>query len=90
MSYEKGDSVVFHDKHSEHDGDVGEVTQVSETMFGDNTYIVQFEEGQEAGIPEDALEPADEADEDADEDADADADTDEDADADAAHGDDED
>ena len=60
MGFEKGDRVVFHDKHSEYDGETGEVTQVSETMFGDNTYIVQFEEGQEAGIPEDALEAAEE------------------------------
>ncbi len=60
MPYEKGDTVVFHDKHSKYDGEVGEVTQVSETMFGDNTYIVQFEEGQEAGIPEDALDEPDE------------------------------
>ena len=58
MAFEKGDLVVFHDEHSEHDGETGEVTQVSETMFGDSTYIVQFEEGQEAGIAEDALEPA--------------------------------
>jgi hypothetical protein len=58
MAFEKGDSVVFHDEHSEFDGETGEVTQVSETMFGDNTYIVQFEEGQEAGIPEDSLEAA--------------------------------
>jgi hypothetical protein len=64
MAFEKGDDVVFHDQHSEYDGETGEVTQVSETMFGDNTYIVQFEEGQEAGIPEDALEAADEDDED--------------------------
>ena len=62
MAFEKGDQVVFHDEHSEHDGETGEVTQVSETMFGDSTYIVQFEAGQEAGIAEDALEPA-EADE---------------------------
>ena len=58
MGFEKGDRVVFHDKHSEYDGETGEVTQVSETMFGDNTYIVQFEEGQEAGIPEDSLDAA--------------------------------
>jgi len=64
MAFEKGDDVVFHDQHSEYDGETGEVTQVSETMFGDNTYIVQFEEGQEAGIPEDALEAADADDED--------------------------
>jgi hypothetical protein len=62
MAFEKGDTVVFHDKHSEYDGEVGEVTQVSETMFGDNTYIVQFEEGQEAGIPEDSLDEAADAD----------------------------
>ena len=60
MAFEKGDSVVLHDEHSEYDGEVGEVTQVSETMFGDSTYIVQFEEGQEAGIAEDALEAAEE------------------------------
>jgi hypothetical protein len=29
-----------------------------ETMFGDATYTVTFEEGQESGVPEDALEPA--------------------------------
>jgi hypothetical protein len=62
MAFEKGDNVVFNDKHSEYDGETGEVTQVSETMFGDNTYIVQFEEGQEAGIPEDSLEAAADAD----------------------------
>lgn len=63
MAFEKGDRVVFSDKHSEYDGETGEVTQVSETMFGDNTYIVDFEEGQEAGIAEESLEAADEADE---------------------------
>ena len=64
MSFEKDDAAVLHDKHSEYDGETGEVTQVSETMFGDNTYIVQFEEGQEAGIPEDSLEAADADDDD--------------------------
>jgi len=63
MAFEKGDRVVFSDKHSEYDGETGEVTQISETMFGDNTYIVDFEEGQEAGIAEESLEAADEADE---------------------------
>jgi hypothetical protein len=58
MSFEKGDTVVLHDEHSEFDGQVGEVTQVSETMFGDATYIIQFEDGQEAGISEDAIEVA--------------------------------
>ncbi|MFB6157391.1 MAG: DUF1918 domain-containing protein, partial [Haloferacaceae archaeon] len=28
MSFEDGDRVVLHDKHSEHDGEVGTVTQV--------------------------------------------------------------
>jgi hypothetical protein len=65
MAFDKGDSVVLHDEHSEFDGQTGEVTQVSETMFGDATYIIQFEEGQEAGISEDAIEAAEgDADED--------------------------
>jgi hypothetical protein len=33
-------------------------------MFGDATYIIQFEEGQEAGISEDAIEAADAAEDD--------------------------
>lgn len=61
MAFEKGDRVVFHDQHSDYDGETGEVTQVSETMFGDSTYIVDFEDGQEAGIAEESLEPADES-----------------------------
>ncbi|PSP47758.1 DUF1918 domain-containing protein [Halobacteriales archaeon QH_7_69_31] len=60
MGFEKGDAVVLRDQHSDHDGEVGEVSQVSETMFGDNTYIVQFDEGQEAGIPAEALDAAEE------------------------------
>ncbi|WP_418282302.1 DUF1918 domain-containing protein [Halorubrum sp. DTA98] len=58
MSFEKEDEVVLDDKHSEYDGEVGTVTQVMETMFGDATYTVSFEDGQETGIPEDALELA--------------------------------
>ena len=60
MGFEKGDAVVLRDEHSDHDGEIGEVSQVSETMFGDNTYIVQFDEGQEAGIPAEALDAAEE------------------------------
>jgi len=60
MSLEKGDSVVLHDKHSEYDGEVGEIKQVSETMFGDKNYTIGFEDGQEPGVPEDNLEKADE------------------------------
>jgi hypothetical protein len=58
MSYEEGDAVVLHDQHSEFDGETGEVTQVMETMFGDATYTVSFEDGKEQGVPADALEAA--------------------------------
>jgi hypothetical protein len=60
MSFEEDDRVILHDEHSEHDGEAGTVTQVMETMFGDATYTVSFEDGQETGIAEDMLEPADE------------------------------
>lgn len=59
MSYEDGDRVVLHDEHSEYDGEVGTVTQVMETMFGDENYTVTFEDGEEAGISADALELVD-------------------------------
>jgi len=71
MSYEKGDSVVLHDEHSEFDGEVGEVTQVMETMFGDENYTVSFEDGQEAGVPAEDLEAA-EADDEAESEAESD------------------
>lgn len=61
MSYEDGDEVRLRDEHSEFDGEIGTVTQVMETMFGDATYTVSFEDGQESGVSEDALEAADEA-----------------------------
>lgn len=60
MSFEKDDRVVLHDEHSEFDGETGTITQTMESMFGDVTYTISFEEGQEAGVPEDALEEADE------------------------------
>lgn len=59
MSFEDGDEVRFHDEHSDHDGETGTVTQVMETMFGDSTYTVSFEDGQETGVPEGALEAVD-------------------------------
>jgi hypothetical protein len=62
MSFEEGDRVVLHDEHSDFDGEVGTVETVSETMFGDEQYVISFEGGQEAGIAEDALSPADDAD----------------------------
>ena len=58
MSFEEDDEVVFHDKHSEFDGETGKVTQVVETMFGEPNYTVSFEDGQEAGVPADNLEAA--------------------------------
>ncbi|WP_435358547.1 DUF1918 domain-containing protein [Haloarchaeobius sp. DFWS5] len=64
MSFEEGDYVVLHDKHSEHDGETGKITQVMESMFGDSTYTIQFDDGQEQGIPEDQLDAAPEPDED--------------------------
>lgn len=60
MSYEEDEQVILNDEHSEYDGETGTVTQVMETMFGDATYTVNFEEGQESGVPEDALEAAEE------------------------------
>lgn len=56
MSFEEDDSVVLHDKHSDYDGETGTITQKVETMFGDANYTVSFEDGQEAGVPEDNLE----------------------------------
>ena len=67
MSFEDGDTVVYRDKHSDYDGETGEITQVIENMFGDATYTVSFENGQETGVPEDSLEAA-EVDEDESED----------------------
>ncbi|QLG62173.1 DUF1918 domain-containing protein [Halorarum salinum] len=58
--FEKDDSVVLSDEHSEFDGQTGTVTQVMETMFGDATYTVSFEDGQEQGVPADQLSAADE------------------------------
>jgi len=68
MSFEEDDSVILHDEHSEYDGEEGTITQVMESMFGDANYTGSFEDGQEAGIPEDSLEPVEsDDDEDADE-----------------------
>jgi len=58
MSFEEDDSVILHDEHSEYDGEEGTIQQVMETMFGDETYTVSFEEGQETGVPEDNLKAA--------------------------------
>ena len=60
MSFEEGDQVVLHDRHSEFDGETGEITQKVETMFGDANFTVSFEDGQEQGVPEDNLEAVEE------------------------------
>ncbi|WP_254764105.1 DUF1918 domain-containing protein [Natrinema marinum] len=60
MSFEEDDRVVLNDEHSEFDGETGTVTQTMESMFGDVTYTISFDDGQEAGVPEDDLEAADE------------------------------
>jgi predicted heme/steroid binding protein len=62
MTFEEDDRVVLHDEHSEYDGQEGQITQVMETMFGDANYTVSFEDGQEQGIPEDALEAVEDED----------------------------
>ena len=56
MSFEEDDTVELNDPHSDYHGETGRITQVMETMFGDATYTVSFEEGQETGVPADALE----------------------------------
>lgn len=58
MTFEEDDEVVLNDPHSEHDGEVGTITQVMETMFGDETYTVSFETGQETGVSPESLESA--------------------------------
>ncbi len=68
MSFEEGDHVRLRDKHSDHDGDVGEITQVMETMFDDRTYTVSFDDGQEAGVPPDQLEAVEDGESDAEDD----------------------
>ncbi|WP_440764954.1 DUF1918 domain-containing protein [Natronorubrum sp. DTA7] len=62
MSFDEDDSVVLHDEHSEFDGETGTITQTMESMFGDVTYTVSFEDGQETGVPEDSLEEAEDDD----------------------------
>ena len=58
MSFEEDDRVILHDKHSEFDGETGTITQTVESMFGDVTYTISFDDGQETGVPEDSLEAA--------------------------------
>jgi hypothetical protein len=60
MTFEEDDRVILHDEHSDYDGEAGTITQVMETMFGDATYTISFDDGQETGVPEDSLEAVEE------------------------------
>ncbi|MDY6774649.1 DUF1918 domain-containing protein [Halorutilales archaeon Cl-col2-1] len=59
MSFEKGDSIILKDEYHDKNGEEGEVVQVSETMFGGNTYTVEVDDERIAGLGEDQLEAAD-------------------------------
>jgi hypothetical protein len=59
MGFEEGDKVIFRDEYHEKDGEEGEVVQVSETMFGDETYTVEVDDETIGGLGEDQLEAAD-------------------------------
>lgn len=60
MSFEEGDKVIFKDEYHEKDGEEGEIIQVSETMFGDESYTVDVEGETIGGLGEDQLEAVDE------------------------------
>lgn len=58
MAFEEGDKVILRDKHHEKDGMEGEVVELSETMFGDQNYIIEIEGERIAGLGEEQLEKA--------------------------------
>ena len=60
MSFEEGDKVIFRDDYHEKDGEEGEIVQVSETMFGDESYTVEVEGETIGGLGEDQLEAVEE------------------------------
>ncbi|MDZ7689059.1 MAG: DUF1918 domain-containing protein [Halobacteriales archaeon] len=60
MSFEEGDKVIFRDEHHEKNGEEGEIVQVSETMFGDESYTVEVEGETIGGLGEDQLEAVEE------------------------------
>ncbi|MGK2230096.1 MAG: hypothetical protein ACI9QA_000246 [Methanobacteriota archaeon] len=59
MSFEEDDKVIFRDEYHEKDGEEGKVVQVSETMFGDETYTVEVDDETIGGLGEDQLEAVD-------------------------------
>ena len=60
MSFEEGDKIIFRDEHHEKNGEEGKITQVSETMFGDESYTVEVEGETIGGLGEDQLEAVEE------------------------------
>lgn len=60
MSYEEDDRVILKDKHHERDGEEGRVVQISETMFGDQSYSIEIEGERIAGLGPDQLEKVEE------------------------------
>jgi len=60
MGFEEGDKVIFRDDKQKKDGEEGEIVQVSETMFGDESYTVEVEGETIGGLGEDQLEAVDE------------------------------
>lgn len=49
---------MLRDKHHDKDGEEGEVVEISETMFGDQTYTITVDDERIAGLGEDQLEEA--------------------------------
>lgn len=60
MTFEEGDKVIFKDEYHEKDGQEGKVTQISETMFGDQSYTIEVEGETIGGLGEDQLEAVEE------------------------------
>jgi len=58
MGFEEGDKVIFKDEHHEKDGEEGEVVEISETMFGDESYTIEVEGETIGGLGEGQLEAA--------------------------------
>lgn len=56
MVLKEGDKVILRDVHSKYDGETGIINGIMETMFGSSNYNIKFEDGQESGIGEGALE----------------------------------
>lgn len=58
MGYEKGDRVILRDEYHDKDGEEGEIVEVSETMFGDESYTIEVHDTRVAGLGESQLDDA--------------------------------